>query len=119
MNNSSRSGVWLDQFIADSRFAVRSMAKYPIACAVAVISLAGGIGITTATLTIRDIFFLKPPPLYQNPEHLSKISIVRPGKPEPAPVPIALYKGLSQQPELFDGIAGLAPSQLKEVRVGD
>jgi putative ABC transport system permease protein len=109
----------MEQIIADFCFGFRSMAKYPIACAVAVISLAGGIGITTAALTIRDTLFLRPPPLYQNPEQLSKISIVTPAKPEPASAPVALYKVWSQQSQLFAGIAGAAPAQSKEVRVAD
>src|SRR5262245_48490245 len=116
MRQKSRETFWLDQLISDFRFAVRSMRKYPVASVVAVISLAGGIGITTATLTIRDVLFLKPPPLYQNPERLSRVSVVTSAKPQPAPVPIDLYKVWTQQSELLGGIAGVAASQPREVR---
>src|SRR5258707_11599282 len=54
--------LWVDHLLHDLRDAARSVVRYPIAAAVAVISLAGGIGATTATLTIRDVVFRKPPP---------------------------------------------------------
>src|SRR5258707_15011796 len=59
----SRRVLWLDHLLQDVRLAARGMRRYPIACAVAVISLAGGIGATTATLTIRDIGFRPAPAL--------------------------------------------------------
>jgi putative ABC transport system permease protein len=47
----------VDEAMQDLRYAARSLTKYPIACGVAVVSLAGGIGATAATLTIRDVVF--------------------------------------------------------------
>src|SRR5438876_314271 len=49
----SRRLLWLDHLWQDARSAARNLGKCPVACAVAVISLAGGIGATTATLTVR------------------------------------------------------------------
>jgi len=40
-----------DQVRQDVRSAARSVRRYPIAAAVAIVSLAGGIGATTVTLT--------------------------------------------------------------------
>ena len=40
-----------DQVRQDVRSAARSLRRYPIAAAVAIVSLAGGIGATTVTLT--------------------------------------------------------------------
>jgi hypothetical protein len=62
----------MDHLKQDLRGAVRSMARYPVACAVAIISLAAGIGCTTATLLARDAMFLNPPPLYTQPDQLSR-----------------------------------------------
>jgi predicted permease len=88
--------LWVDRFSQDLRFAARSLAKYPIAAAVGVLSLAFGIGSTTATLAIRDTVFRNPPPLYQAPEQLSEVFIVtrrfRQG------VPAALYRIWSAEP---------------------
>ena len=69
---SSRS-LWFDQLKQDVRTALRGIKRYPIACAIAVISLAGGIGATTITLLLRNAIFLAPPPLYQDPEALSYV----------------------------------------------
>ena len=63
----SRS-LWFDQLKQDVRTALRGIKRYPIACAIAVISLAGGIGATTITLLLRNAIFLAPPPLYQDPD---------------------------------------------------
>ncbi len=65
----------LDHCRHDVRCALRSIARSPIACAVAVISLAAGIGATTATLTLRNAIFNNPPPLYRDPGQLSRIEL--------------------------------------------
>src|SRR5262245_17787331 len=59
--------LWIDHLLQDIRYGARNLLRYPISCAVAVISLAAGIGATTATLTIRDVVFHKAPALYRNP----------------------------------------------------
>jgi putative ABC transport system permease protein len=94
--------LWLDRLWQDLRCALRSMAKHPLASGVAVVSLAVGIGSTTAMLTLRDAVFFKPPPLYQNPEQLctAQISTTEVGRGR---VPGALYKlwssGAAEAPE--------------------
>ena len=77
----SRRLLWLDHLWHDVRLAARGMRRYPIACAVAVVSLAGGIGATTATLTIRDIVFRRPPALYRDPASLSRVQVGSPDRP--------------------------------------
>ena len=72
--------MWLDHFRHDLRCALRSIARSPIACAVAVISLAAGIGATTATLTLRNAIFSNPPPLYRDPGQLSRIELSTPDR---------------------------------------
>ena len=61
----SRRSLWFDQLKQDVRTALRGIKRYPIACAIAVISLGGGIGATTITLLLRNAIFLAPPVLYQ------------------------------------------------------
>ena len=56
--------MWLDHLRMDVRGAARSVAKYPVAAIVAVVSLAFGIGAMTTTLMVRDMVFRKPPALY-------------------------------------------------------
>jgi putative ABC transport system permease protein len=77
----SRRVLWLDHLWQDLRAAARSVTKYPVACAVAVISLAGGIGATTATLTIREVVFRRAPALYHDPAQLSRVQVGSPDRP--------------------------------------
>jgi len=71
----------MDHLRQDLRGAVRGLTRYPIAALVAVVSLAGGIGATTATLIVRDVVFHKPPPLYKNPAQLSTVQVGTPERP--------------------------------------
>src|SRR5262245_20584292 len=77
----SRRVLWLDHVRHDVKSAVRNLAKYPVACAIAVISLAGGIGATSATLLIRDAVFAKPPALYLDPDRISRVQVGSPESP--------------------------------------
>src|SRR5918993_686554 len=77
----SRRSVWFDQLKQDLRTAVRGIKRYPIACGIAVISLAGGIGATTITLLLRNAIFVAPPPLYHDPATLSYVRSPTPAFP--------------------------------------
>ena len=81
----------MDALRQDVRGAIRSITRSPIATIVAVLSLGAGIGATTVTLTIRNIIFRNPPPLYQEPGQLSKIQTARIDRPIGSEVPGALY----------------------------
>src|SRR3954451_11449531 len=58
--------------LADIRFALRSFAKVPVFTAVAIISLALGIGANTAIFTLMDQVLLRALPV-ENPEQLVQI----------------------------------------------
>src|SRR5687767_9740194 len=60
--------VWLDHLAHDVRCATRNVRRAPVAAIVAIASLAAGIGATTVTLTVRNVIFRNPPPLYRQPE---------------------------------------------------
>jgi predicted permease len=79
--HESRPAWWLDGLRQDVRSASRNLIRYPIVAIVAVLSLGAGIGATAASLTIRDIVFQNPPPLYVNPEQLSRIQVNRQDRP--------------------------------------
>ena len=119
----SHRWMWLDRQRQDLRAAVRSLARYPIAAGVALLSLGLGIGATTVTLTIRNVVFRKPPVLYQDPAGLS---IVRVGRIDRPPVdrfgastPVALYDAWQRDPALGPSIAAATPSRLRDVRTSD
>ncbi len=112
--------LWLDHGLQDLRCAARNMRRYPVASLVAVLSLAAGIGATTVTLTVRDVIFRKPPPLYQHPEQLSKIQIGSPTSPVMPignPVPVVLYEGWRDT--IGPSIAAYTSLGTREIRIGD
>jgi putative ABC transport system permease protein len=102
----------------DFRMAGRNLRRYPASCAIAVLSLAGGIGATTATLVIRDAVFVKPPPLYRSADELSRVQIgspenpIRPiGNAVPGPL-VANWRGSS----LGATLAAAGPARVLDVR---
>ena len=117
----ARRVVWLDQLRQDARCAARSLRRYPIAALVAIVSLAGGIGATTVTLMVRDMVFRRPPPLYTEPEQLSRVQVgspERPIVPLGSPVPAALFAAWRE--ELGPAIAAASAARIPaEARVDD
>jgi predicted permease len=113
--------LWLDHLVQDVRAAGRSLARYPVVAAVSILSLAAGIAAVAASLTIRDIAFQNPPPLYQDPQQLSKVQVNRrdrPIRPAGSSVPGDLFGEWTQV--LGAGIAaGAARDNVTDVRVAD
>src|SRR5688572_9482957 len=108
--------LWLDHLRQDIRSAFRSMRRYPISALVAVLSLAFGIGATTVTLTVRNVIFRKPPPLYRQADRIAHVQIGRPDNPiRPIgnPVPSPLFA--AWQSRLGSAIAGSQPQTSREV----
>jgi predicted permease len=108
--------MFFDPLTRDLRAAVRSLARYPVAAGVAILSLALGIGVTSATLTIRDTIFSNPPPLYQQPEQLSLVNTRAGG---PRAVPAGLYRAWADTPNTGQLWATVRSSRRDEVRTGN
>ena len=114
---SSRS-LWFDHLKQDVRTALRGIKRYPIACAIAVISLAGGIGATTITLLLRNALFLAPPPLYQDPEALAYVRSPTPDNQRRL-VPAGMFRTWLDDPMLAESLGASAPPRQQDIRAGD
>ena len=110
--------MWWDHLRQDVRSAIRSIAKSPVACLVAVVSLAGGIGSTTATLTLRNAIFYNPPPLYAQPSELSRVELSTPERRR-AGIPGALYDTWLTDGMWQGRMAAATGARGAEIRVGD
>src|SRR6185295_9766561 len=117
----------LDHLRQDVHGAIRGLSRYPFAALVAVVSLAGGIGATTATLIVRDVVFHKPPALYRAPHELSTIQVGSPDRPitalgnlVPAPL-VVIWRDTARATATrgFGTLAAATEERGREVRTAD
>jgi predicted permease len=83
--------MWVERLWIDLWGAARSVARYPVAALVAMVSLGGGIGGATVTLALRDTLHYLPPPLYAAPDQLSIVRLDFPDRMG-ALTPAALFQ---------------------------
>ena len=117
----SRRRLWLDELRQDFHSARRNLVRYPVVAIVAVLSLGAGIGATAASLTVRDIIFQNPPPLYVEPHQLSRIQVTRqdrPIRPIGAYVPRRSVPAMAQRDRPVDCRA-VFERGVSDVRVAD
>ena len=75
-----RRGIrWLDEFLQDTRYAVRTMARAPGFTSIAVLTLALGIGANTAIFSLIHAALLRTPP-YPEGDRLVEICRVHRGQ---------------------------------------
>jgi putative ABC transport system permease protein len=127
----SRRVMWLDDLRRDVRYGVRALARTPGFTAVAVLTLALGIGATTAIFSVVYGVLLKPLPFYE-PDRLVALYHFAPGFVRGGQVPQgdATYFTYRDNARVFEDI-GLwnagdvsvnrsgEPEQLKALRVTD
>ncbi|HEY6344398.1 MAG TPA: ABC transporter permease [Bryobacteraceae bacterium] len=99
--------TWLDRLGQDLRYGLRTLRKSPAFAATAVLSLALGIGASTAIYSLIDALLLRWLPVH-NPQELLQLSIA--GAPERGPYAenfsYPLVKALETPHDIFAGLCG-------------
>jgi predicted permease len=106
----ARSGAWLDSLLQDLRYGARMLRKNPGFTAVAVLTLALGIGANTAMFTIADAAFLRPLP-YSAPAQLVWINEV-PSSGESTGVSWPNFIDWNRMNSVFSEMAGYRGARL-------
>ena len=105
-------GNWIRTLISDCRYGLRTLWKSPGFAAVAILTLALGIGANTAIFSVVYAVLLKPLP-YANPNQLFNVFQAKPQDGDP--VDGWSYKNfeeLLEQDQVFGGLAGNQHHQL-------
>jgi putative ABC transport system permease protein len=93
----------------DIRFAVRVLRKTPVITAVALLSLALGIGANTAIFSLIDAVMLRMLPV-QNPEQLVQIVYRSPVSPHPRPgFTNPIWEQVRDHQDVFSGVFAWSP----------
>ena len=94
---------WIQDFVQDLRFAVRILRKSPTFTAVAVITLALGIGANTAIFSMTDAVLLRMLPV-RNPQELVLLLRQEPDDRARDGFTNALWEGVRDQEDVFAGV---------------
>ena len=95
----------------DLRYAFRLLVKSPAFTAVAVLSLALGIGANTAIFSLINAVLLRPIPV-QDPDRLASVFMTDTRNPGNLPHSHLNYKDLRDQNEVFTGLAAFTFAQV-------
>ncbi len=98
----------LESLLQDLRYGLRMMARNPAFTAVAVITLAIGIGTTTTVFSWIDAVLVRPLPGVSDPGRLVALESLTPGG-EMVPNSYPDYRDFRDHLKLFDGIAATRP----------
>ena len=100
---------WEDEVMQDLRFGVRMLVKSPTFTAVAVLTLALGIGANTAVFTFLDALLLRPLAGVTQPDRLVQIGRQYPDKTYLSDSTYPDYLDYRAQNTVLSGLAAMAP----------
>jgi predicted permease len=103
-----RIGEMLDSVRQDLHFALRGLRRTPGFTAVAVLSLALGIGANAAVFSVVNAMLLQPLP-YTDPQRLVSVRIKIPVGDRPAALPVADLRLLEQRSKSFSTVGAYSP----------
>ncbi len=97
------------------RYSIRVLGRNPGFTAVAVLSLALGIGANTAIFSLLDALLLRDLPVWQ-PERLVELSVLRRGDKIPFSFP--MFRELDRGQRVLSGLIGWSFGQMTNVEIG-
>jgi predicted permease len=100
-----RGGGWLETLWQDLRFGARMLLKQKGVTAIAVLSLALGIGANTAIFSLLDALLLKPLPVKQ-PQQLVAVNAAMPSQPGRSfsPFSYPVFREMRERNSVFSGM---------------
>src|ERR671910_766494 len=101
----------MDALLQDVRYGLRALHRDPVLAAVAVLSLALGIGANTAIFTLLNAVLWRPLPV-RDPERLVQIRTVETPTGRERGVPATLLRALQEQGDVFAGVVADIPDGL-------
>jgi predicted permease len=93
---------YIEDFLKDVRFALRTIRRNPVFALTAAISLALGIGANTAIFTAVDAVLWKPLPV-DRPQNLARFVAARVRRNDLTGLPATLSEALNRRQGVFDG----------------
>jgi predicted permease len=107
-----RAGAYFDTAAQDIRFALRTLSRAPAFSAIAVLTLALGIGATTAIFSVVNAVLLKPLPI-REPKRVVALHDQLPefGMPRTKVSPLQ-FREYSEHTEVFESAAAFKPANL-------
>jgi putative ABC transport system permease protein len=113
-----RGGGMLETFFQDLRYGARVLARNPAFTAVAVLTLALGIGANTAIFSVVDQLLLRPLP-YPGADRLVLLWEVTPSGRHQNPVSYANFLAWRRQARSFEGMAAFADQRANLTGIGE
>src|SRR5215469_4164404 len=115
----ARGTQFFDSLIQDIRFAFRILRKTPVVTAIALLSLALGIGANTAIFSLIDAVMLRMLPV-QNPEQLAQITFLSPTSSRPpASVTNPIWEQVRDHQDAFSGVFAWSPEMFDLAEGGE
>jgi len=104
----ARGTRWIEDLGQDARYALRLLRRNPSFAAIAIATLALGIGINTAAFTFFNAFVQRPLPI-RDPEALVKLNAVERNGRTVSIFSIAEYRDFRDRTDVFSGVIALSP----------
>jgi len=116
LHRETRSFMWIEQLLRDLRYGSRGLLRNPGFAAVAVLSLALGIGANTAIFSLIEAILLRQLPVSE-PTQLMLLTRAAPGNSPVGSFSYPRYERLRDSQEAFSGILAWSNPEF-DVRVG-